>query len=449
MTSRIVAITGMTCAACEGTVSDAVIALPGVTSAVASARSGRLTLTGEDLPSDRAVATALVGSPYGVGIRPWVSRAPDVWRDLSTWTVVVIVVAAVIAATGLTGAVTEFSNGAATGSALFILALGVAASVSTCMALVGGLVVSMAASVPSGAKGFARMRPHLAFNGGRIVGFGVLGGLIGWAGSGLSLQGPALAIAMLAAALVMGILGIRLTGVSPRLAAWQVALPASWGTWARRPGATAGSVRAGLLGAASFFLPCGFTQAVQVYALSTGNAREGALVMALFAVGTTPGLLAAGAAASVARGASAERTLRAVGVVVMAFAIVTGAGAVTTLAPGLGHGGIVATERTPNVVDVDGVQSATTHIVPTGYDPAVTVVYVGEPVSWRVAADMVSCAGLLDASSLGLGRIDAVNTDAVVTFTIEEPGTYRYACTMGMYDGAIVAIERPSAAGTG
>ncbi|MEI7901937.1 MAG: sulfite exporter TauE/SafE family protein [bacterium] len=38
--------------------------------------------------------------------------------------------------------------------------------------------------------------------------------------------------------------------------------------------------RAGLLGAASFFLPCGFTQAVQIYALSTGNPLTAGMIMA-------------------------------------------------------------------------------------------------------------------------------------------------------------------------
>ena len=50
--------------------------------------------------------------------------------------------------------------------------------------------------------------------------------------------------------------------------------------------------RTALVGAATFFLPCGFTQAVQIYAISTANPLTAGLVMATFAVGTTPGLLA-------------------------------------------------------------------------------------------------------------------------------------------------------------
>jgi sulfite exporter TauE/SafE len=43
-----------------------------------------------------------------------------------------------------------------------------------------------------------------------------------------------------------------------------------------------------LLGAATFFLPCGFTQSMQIYALSTGDFFRGGLSMLSFALGTLP-----------------------------------------------------------------------------------------------------------------------------------------------------------------
>jgi sulfite exporter TauE/SafE len=43
-----------------------------------------------------------------------------------------------------------------------------------------------------------------------------------------------------------------------------------------------------MLGAATFFLPCGFTQSMQVVALASGSAVVGALTMVTFALGTLP-----------------------------------------------------------------------------------------------------------------------------------------------------------------
>jgi sulfite exporter TauE/SafE len=43
-----------------------------------------------------------------------------------------------------------------------------------------------------------------------------------------------------------------------------------------------------LVGIATFFLPCGFTQSMQLYALTTGGFLSGGLTMLSFALGTLP-----------------------------------------------------------------------------------------------------------------------------------------------------------------
>ena len=42
------------------------------------------------------------------------------------------------------------------------------------------------------------------------------------------------------------------------------------------------------VGVLTFFLPCGFTQSMQIFALSTGNFWSGAMTMFAFALGTFP-----------------------------------------------------------------------------------------------------------------------------------------------------------------
>jgi sulfite exporter TauE/SafE len=445
---RTVRIAGMTCAACEQTVADAALAA-GATKARAHARRGTLLISGDALPTDAALARSLAGTPYSLGSRVWLTKERRVWRDVALAGIVVGLAAIALATTGAGETLQSVTRNAGSGSLLFIVMLGVTASVSTCMALVGGLVISLAASAPAA----ARMRPHLAFNAGRIVGFAAFGALIGAFGRAFAPSGPALAATMIVVAVVMGLLGLRLTGLSPRLAAWQFSLPASWGSWTRRvqrpdvgvgSGAAVGLARPALLGAATFFLPCGFTQAVQVMALTTGSPARSALIMGAFAVGTTPGLLAAATGAQAARTPRAAPALRAIGVLVLAFAVTTASGALHSLFPGLSGEQIVATARTSNVVDVDGVQRATVEIVGKGYSPKSTVVYAGEPIEWVVDPSVVSCASLIDATELGLPDFDAVSGPATVDVTLKQPGTYTYGCRMGMYSGTITAIERPS-----
>jgi len=80
----------------------------------------------------------------------------------------------------------------------------------------------------------------------------------------------------------MVLLGIRLTGISPRLSGWSLALPGSWSRAlglderASRPYSDG---RTALLGAATFFLPCGFTQVVQLYAMTTASPLQSGVVM--------------------------------------------------------------------------------------------------------------------------------------------------------------------------
>ncbi len=57
-----------------------------------------------------------------------------------------------------------------------------------------------------------------------------------------------------------------------------------------------------VLGAGTFFLPCGFTQALQFYVLAQGSAVTGATTMLVFALGTLPMLLAVGAVSSFSKG---------------------------------------------------------------------------------------------------------------------------------------------------
>jgi len=463
MTERDIQVTGMTCAACESTISDAFAELPGIDSATASARTGTVRLTGQFLPAEATLAAALAPTPYRLGTRRWLARDRSVWLDLALGVAAVAVLLLIIEVWNPTARLGNAGAGLTVGSALVVLGLGVAASMSTCMALVGGLVLSLSASARASTSPTASaVARQSAFNIGRIIGFGALGAITGMIGHTFALRGLPLAIVMVAVAGATAVLGIRLTEASPRIAAWQVTLPSSWTTWARRtaradtetPQRTSGAwphVRAAGLGAATFFLPCGFTQVVQLMALSSGSPVTGGAMMALFALGTTPGLFAVGMAAASARSSATRRPLRVIGVIVIAFAVITGAGGLTGTGLLALHTSVTAAKRTSNVVDVNGRQVVTTDIGVKGYLPADAVVYVNEPVTWVLNSVSVGCASLVEADSLGLGELNAVFNKVSSNFTPTHTGVYKFHCAMGMYSGSFTVIDRPTpnAAATG
>lgn len=452
-----IAVRGMTCRSCEVRVGRAVRAVPGVRSADVSAATGIVVVrtdgSGPRRTTLAAVEAAVVGAGYALGqdSRAWLARDRRVWTDVGMAVAAVLVVVVMARALGVEDVSARLGTLATSGSLVLVVLLGVAAGLSTCMALVGGLVLAVAgrhAQRHPEATARQRLRPHLAFNAGRVVGFGLLGAALGAVGSAVRLSGGTVALLTLVVSLAMVAVGLQLTGVSPRLARGTVALPA--GLAARlgleeHAAARYSDARAAGLGVASFLLPCGFTQTVQLFALSTGSPLRAGAVMALFALGTVPGLLGIGGLATLARGGASPRFFRLAGVAVLAFAAVNVSGAVTVLAPGLGRDSTAEASVSANVTVEDGVQVLRTTQVVDGYEPQVATVVAGLPVRWEIDSEVPSCASALYAPALGAGSAPVLLQPGtnVLELPAPEVGRLDYSCAMGMYTGTVHVIDAP------
>jgi sulfite exporter TauE/SafE len=329
--------------------------------------------------------------------------------------------------------------------------LGLAAGVSTCMALVGGLVLALSAAAAAGRGDdeddpsiAARLRPTATFLAGRVAGFAVLGAGLGALGSRVVLPPVAIAVLMIVVAVVMTILGVRLTGLSPRIAAWSPTLPGGLGARLGIDGSgvsTYSDTRAAVLGAASFFLPCGFTQAVQIYALSTGSPVVAGAIMAAFAIGTVPGLLTLGGLPSLLPKTSRPAFLRTIGVVVIGFALLNGMAGLRLagLMPELG----TAAAAAPDVTTAAGVQTLRTSQVADGYVPANVSIYAGVPTRWIIdSKDGGSCAVFLQVPSLGIA-VTLQPGENVIDLPALQSGRVQYMCSMGMYGGQLTVVDGP------
>jgi len=133
------------------------------------------------------------------------------------------------------------------------------------MAMIGGIVLAMSASAAAGrptADGaVGRISPP--FQAGRIGGFGLLGAALGALGGRTAMPQPAVVAVMVIVAVAMLLVGLRLTELSPRLAGWSPTIPAVIGDRLGLTGDVPARRTAGaaFAGSATFFLPCGFTQA--------------------------------------------------------------------------------------------------------------------------------------------------------------------------------------------
>ncbi len=451
----VVPVTGMTCDACERRVSRALLALPGVDSVDVSARRGTAVARGAQVPHRDRLESAIRSAGYEPEAAPWLTSDPSTWITVAITALVLLMLAYAAAAGGLgdsLGTLVDPSRG----GLVLMLVLGLTAGVSTCMAMVGGLVLGLSAS-HAAARGprsadlasfGRRMRPQLAFNAGRVIGFGLLGALLGLLGSAVRLPTTAIGVLALAVAVVMLLLGARLTGISPRMAAWTPRLPAGLAgltgidAAAKRPYS---DLRTALVGAATFVLPCGFTQAVQLYALSTGSAATAGLVMATFALGTTPGLLALGSVPEIATGRSRTTVLQSIGVIVLAFSLLNASSGLRLI----GVGGSSTASELPATVSANVTLNAGTQTVrmtqsPGGYAPADTVVHAGVPITWIIDAESKwDCSAFLRVPDLGVS-VDLEEGTNTISLPGLEPGVTTFTCVMGMYSGTITAIATPA-----
>ena len=450
---KTVPIKGMHCASCELLIAEELESIPGVTSAQASLKTSSATIVSAEQVSDKDIESAVQAAGYEVGYesgrKPFITHNERVWKDFAIGIIVVLGLYVLFQVLGIDKLVSSTSNSTSTGT--MALLVGLTAGFSTCMALIGGLVISVAAKYAENhptETALQKFRPHLFFNAGRIVSFIAFGAIIGAIGSAFALKGTFLGLLTIAVGAVMLVLGLQLTEIFPRITRG-LTLPSGL---AKKFGINTRKEReyshknAFLMGAATFFLPCGFTQAMQLLAVSTGNPLQAAVIMGAFAIGTTPGLLTLGGLTSVVKGAFAQRFFRIVGVLVVAMALINFTNGFTLA--GLNRfldssnpmvNTAVQQESSEGSVILNTTFKLKEDIVPSTFTAKVgqkTTLVVDVKEDGQGCMSTIMIIGLDDSPQyLKKGK------KIELTFTATKPGTYTIACAMGVPRGSITVTE--------
>lgn len=324
-----------------------------------------------------------------------------------------------------------------------ILLIGVAASASSCLALVGGLLLSISAAWAERtqrASSWRRFDPLLHFNIGRLIGYAFFGGLIGWLGKSFLPTSEVSGIIQVVVAVIMIWLGVRILHLVPKKFC-SFPLPR---VLHKRIHALATSdhvLAPFFLGGLTFFVPCGFTQSMQLLALASGSFAQGAAIMFVFALGTLPALLGISLASSTVKGTAARPFFLIAG----CLALLLGFMGVRNglLLTGIDIGRILPSSAAtltedPNVtIDRSGQQVISVAVYESGYQPSTFTIKADMP-TWIYAYAPEGVSGCI--SSMVIPGYD-VNTTIKKGENWVGPilptSDFNFMCSMGMYRASV------------
>jgi len=447
-------IKGMHCRSCELLVEEELDKVHNVKKTDVNYKTGKVEIFyAAEKPSLNKIEEAITAAGYEVGEadkKSLFSQNPKDYKELGFTVLFVLGAYWLLQGLGLT----SLNIGAASNPSSFgvVVMIGLVAGFSTCMALVGGLTLGMAtkhAEKHPEATTSQKFRPHLFFNLGRIAGYAFFGAILGGVGSVFQLSSTVMGFLTILVGLVMLIIGLQLIEIFPALSSWKLTLPKGVSKLfgINKHQKEYSHKNSMMLGAMTFFLPCGFTQAMQLYAVSTGSLSGGALTMAFFALGTAPGLLSIGGLTSVMKGRTAKRFFKFAGVVVIFLSLFNLSNGFTLAGFDLSAPEKTTTaKKDPNVKMVNGVQVVKMKELAGGYSPNKFTITKGIPVRWEIDAQApFSCAASIVAPKLKIQKNlkEGLN---VFEFTPKEVGKIPFSCAMGMYTGSFNVVDKNSAA---
>jgi sulfite exporter TauE/SafE len=287
------------------------------------------------------------------------------------------------------------------------------------------------------------------FNLGRIISYVFFGALLGGIGSKLQISPTFTSILVMIVSIMMIFLALQMLGFKA-FRKFQLTMPKFITRYVANEANFKGRQMPFLMGAGTFFLPCGFTITAQGLALLSGDPLKGSLMMFLFALGTLPTLLAIGFSSVrfSQRPHQTIRFLKIAGVLVLFFAFYN----INSQLNVLGFTSFNDLNIRNNRAEISqeglapvvgGKQILKMEAFASGYQPNYFKVKVGIPVRWEITDKGTSgCTNAIISKNLFDGQIALKpGKVSVKEFLPKEPGRYKFSCWMGMISGVIEVVD--------
>lgn len=328
----------------------------------------------------------------------------------------------------------------------------------TCLAVQGGLLASTIAAkeerdFQEGSRRKHTIFPTLSFLTTKFIAYVILGFILGAFGSALALSDNARILMQLAAGVYMIAVALNLLNVHPIFRYVIIQPPRFLTRMIKNQTRSKDIFAPALLGALTIFIPCGTTLAMEAFAISSGSPFLGAVIMAVFTMGTFPLFLGLGFLTTVLGDTFRMRFFKLAGVLVLYLGI-------TTLNSSLVLAGSPLTLQTvrdaiPIYIDLsgqeqmgqvfvkmeNGVQVVDIAVAPTSYNPNYFQVRQDEPVRLNLqSSGGFGCTSQFRIPTLGISKNIPRAGAAQVEFTPSMKGKIVFTCSMGMYSGIMEVI---------
>lgn len=300
----------------------------------------------------------------------------------------------------------------------------------TCLAVQGGLLASVIA------EGRHAMYATAAFLISKYIAYIILGFVLGAFGGAINISGQAQTFMQLAAGMYMIAVALNLLNIHPIFRYVIIQPPRFLTRLIHAQSKSKDLFAPALLGAMTIFIPCGTTLAMEALAISSASAITGALIMAVFILGTMPVFFGVGFLTSFLGEAFKTKFLKLAAVAVIYLGLTSVYGALVALdlpiTIDLGSGSSVNQPIT---------QNAQIEITSGGYIPNYIRVKKDLPVNLTLkSSGAYSCAVAFRIPSLGIVKNLKPNDTQLITFTPTQVGKIQFNCSMGMYRGVIEVI---------
>ncbi|MDO8755774.1 MAG: sulfite exporter TauE/SafE family protein [Anaerolineales bacterium] len=346
---------------------------------------------------------------------------------------------------------------------MFAFITGITTGGLSCLAIQGGLLASslahqieedyvkQAANRKQKQKAAVHINsafPIFLFLAAKIMAYTLLGALLGWLGSYLTLSPMTRAMLMIAIGIFMVGNALRMFNVHPIFRYFSIEPPKFITRYIRRTAKGTDTFTPLFLGALTVFIPCGITQAMLATALGTGSIAMGAALMFTFTLGTSPVFFIV-AYLTTELGSRLEKFfMRFVAVVVLILGFVTLDGGLNILGSPLSFQNL-----TRNLIPSENISSSQAdspqlivegelvlNVQNGGYFPRTLKAPAGRDFTLNLVTDKTySCARDFVIPALDYYELLPDTGIVKVTIPAQAKGSRLFfTCSMGMYTGQII-----------